>query len=73
MGSVYEAIDRDLDRPVRSSCCTGSSIDPDYRSTCARGRLALRLSHPNVCVHDLGQRRSLFVTMELLRGRPCAA
>jgi len=73
MGTVYQAHDRELDRPVALKL-----IRPElaaHRETLARFKqeliLAREVTHPNVVrIFDLGMDRGIrFITMEFIKGR----
>ncbi|MCX4243450.1 serine/threonine-protein kinase [Paraliomyxa miuraensis] len=75
MGTVYEARDPDLDRPVAIKVLRGA-VNEEARLRMEREARALaRLSHPNVVqVYEIGRVDGrTFIAMELVRGRPLDA
>src|SRR5262245_55616614 len=75
MGVVYQAFDERLRRAVALKTMLGLEGDELARKRFWReARAAASVNHPNVCqIYDVGEDGGvLFITMELLEGRPLA-
>ena len=71
MGTVFEAIDRRLDRRVALKYLQqGDHSEQQFKLLLREARAAAKLAHPNVvAVHDLDQDdRGHFISMEYLKG-----
>ncbi|MCH9684911.1 MAG: serine/threonine-protein kinase [Deltaproteobacteria bacterium] len=70
MGTVYEAIDLELDRPVAVKLVRDRLSEADDHRLRREAQALAKLSHPNVVqVYDAGQAGDqVFIVMELVRG-----
>jgi serine/threonine-protein kinase len=72
MGSVYEATQLSLERPVALKVIAAEySADPSFRERFRReGRIQARIDHPHIIpIHDAGESEDgLYIAMRLVRG-----
>lgn len=70
MGTVLEAMDDDLERPIALKLLHRGVSAKDQQRLVREARALARLSHPNVVqVHEVGLNPRPFVAMELVRGQ----